>query len=341
MQPGERVGILLLNTGTTAAPRTKETREYLREFLSDPRVIDIAPWARWLLVNLIILPFRPRKSAEAYAAIWTERGSPLLAISLDQREGLKQRFPDAEIEVGMGYGKPSIKEALQKLVDKRVDRIIVAPLFPQYASASSGAVMEAAYRAAAERWNVPPISALPAFYDDPGFLDAWATVAVPPLAEFKPDHVLFSYHGLPERQVRKSDPTGHHCLATPNCCDTPVPANRNCYRAQCFATTRALVQRLGLAEGAYTVSFQSRLGRDPWLQPATDQVVTELPTRGAKRLAVLCPAFITDCLETLEEIGLRARESFIEAGGEEFRLVPCLNDNPVWLDALANLLRKL
>jgi ferrochelatase len=341
MRSGEKVGILLLNTGTTSAPHPRETREYLREFLSDRRVIDISPLARWLLVNLFILPFRPRKSAEAYAAVWTDKGSPLLVLSMQQRDGLKQRLPEAEVEVGMGYGRPSVKEAVATLMDKGVQRIVVAPLFPQYASASSGSVLEAAYRIAGEGWNVPALSTLAPFYDDPGFLGAWETVAHPVLEEFRPDHVLFSFHGLPERQVRKSDPSGHHCLASPTCCDTIGPANRYCYRAQCFATTRALTQRLNLGADAYSVSFQSRLGRDPWLQPATDRVVTELPKRGVKRLAVLCPAFVTDCLETLEEIGIRARESFLEAGGEEFRLVPCLNEHPAWLDALAKLLKEV
>lgn len=341
MRTGERVGILLLNTGTTSAPEPRETRAYLREFLSDPRVLDISAAGRWLLLNLIILPFRPKKSAEAYRAVWTAEGSPLLVLSRAQRDGLKERLPEAEIEIGMRYGEPSIAEAMDKLVAAGVDRIIAAPLFPQYASASNGSVLERVYSLAGKRWNVPSVSALPAFFDDAGFLDAWAAVAEPALEEFRPDYVLFSYHGLPERQVRKTDPTGHHCLETPGCCDTLGRANQYCYRAQCFATTRALAARLGLAPEAHGTSFQSRLGRDPWLKPPTDEVVPELARGGVKRLAVLCPAFVTDCLETLEEIGIRARESFIEAGGEDLLAVPCLNDHPAWLDALAELLKKL
>lgn len=341
MDATERVGIMLINTGTTAAPEPGPTRRYLREFLSDPRVLDAPAPIRWAVLNLFILPFRPRKSAEAYAAIWTNEGSPLLAISERQKAGIEDRLPGARVEVAMRYGVPSIASALERLLEAGPERIIVAPLFPQYASASNGSALELVYKLCAEKWNVPAVSALPAFYRDEGFLNAWVQVTTPALEEFRPDHVLFSYHGLPERHVLKSDASGNHCLRKSDCCASISEVNQYCYRAQCFFTSRELVRRLNLPSEGHTTSFQSRLGRDPWLAPATDEVVPQLARAGVKRLAVVCPAFVTDCLETLEEIGIRARESFVEAGGEDLRLAPCLNEHPAWLDALANLLRRL
>lgn len=341
MRDKENVGILIMNTGTTAAPRPAETRAYLREFLSDPRMLDRPAPLRWFVLNAFILPFRPQKSAEAYAQIWTEEGSPILAISRQTLAELRTRFPQAQVEMGMRYGEPSIPKAMDTLLAAHVERIIAAPLYPQYTSAATGSALELIYSLAAKRWNVPPISVLPPFYAEEGFLQAWKAVAKPKLDEFKPDYVLLSYHGLPERHVKKTDSTGTHCLQKPNCCDTITSANQYCYRAHCFATSRELVRRLGLTEGAYSISFQSRLGRDPWLHPPTDQVVPQLARQGVKRLAVMCPAFVADCLETLEEIGIRARNSFIESGGDDLLLVPSLNTHPAWLDGLAEMLRAL
>jgi len=341
MTEDERVGIILINTGTTDAPKPAETRVYLREFLSDPRVLDIPAWKRWLVLNLFILPFRPKRSAEAFARVWTEDGSPLLHLTTLQLEGLRERLPHTEIEIGMRYGNPSIPSAMRKLIDKQVTRIIAAPLFPQYSSAANGSALQRVFELANEEWNVPNVSALPPFYDDEAFLDAWVQVARPKLDGMKPDHVLFSYHGLPERHVIKSDVTGDHCLRKPDCCESICHANRHCYGAQCTATTQMLAERLGLEKGGYTQSYQSRLGRDPWLKPATDEVLPQLAKDGVKRLAVLCPAFVTDCLETLEEIGMEGRDEFLEAGGEAYELIPCLNDHPAWLDALAALIKRI
>jgi ferrochelatase len=337
----EKLGVLLANVGSAAAPKVPEVRAYLRQFLSDPRIIDIAAWKRAIIVNCFILPFRPKYTAEAYEAVWTERGSPLIAISEDFRDALAARLPALEIAIGMAYGEPSISRAFDTLLDKQVDRIVVVPMFPQYASATTGSVLENVYRRAAQRWNVPALTVLPPFYDDPAFLDAWRDVAKPTLEEFQPEHVVLSYHGLPERQIRKSDPTGKHCLCKPDCCDQQVLANRFCYRRQCIETSRALAGRLGLTLEQHTVAFQSRLGRDPWLTPATDQVIRDLAKKGVKRLAVLSPAFVADCLETLEEIGMRAKEDFIEHGGEEFVLVPSLNAHPAWVETLAARLERL
>jgi protoporphyrin/coproporphyrin ferrochelatase len=341
MKEQERVGIILINTGTTAAPRTAETREYLREFLSDPRVLDMPAAKRWLLLNGIILRKRPAESAKAYAAIWTDEGSPLIVLSEQLRAALEERLPHAVIRLGMRYGEPSIPRAMDALTTEGVDRIIAAPLFPQYTSAANGSALELVYKLAAGPWNVPALSALPAFYDDSGFLDAWRAVAGPALSAFQPDYVLLSYHGLPERHVRKSDATGTHCLTHPDCCDTISTVNQYCYRAQCVATSRALAARLGLTPENHSTSFQSRLGREPWLTPPTDEVIVDLARRGVKRLAVLCPAFVTDCLETVEEIAIRGKDSFLEAGGEAFKQVPCPNAHPAWVDALAAMLRRI
>lgn len=337
----EAVGVVLINTGSTEAPRTPETRAYLRQFLSDPRMLDMNPVARWLLLNLIILPRRPKESAHAYSRIWTEQGSPLLVITRNLAARLSERMPGVSVVFGMRYGEPSIESALEELAAKNVTRIVVAPMYPQYSSAANGSALEVVYQWAAKKWNVPAISVLPPFFDDEGFLSAWAAVAKPVLDSFRPDHVLMSYHGLPERHVKKSDPTGQRCLIDAACCDEMGPANRYCYRAQCLYTSRELARRLGLDNNSYTNSFQSRLLRDPWLMPATDEVVPELARKGVKRLAVMCPAFTADCLETLEEIGLRAKSDFLTSGGEAFQLLPCLNSAPEWVEALAAMLQRL
>jgi ferrochelatase len=339
-------GVLLLNLGTPASPGVADVRRYLREFLSDPRVLDINPVGRWALLNLIILPTRPAKSGAAYASIWgsageeSGSGSPLLVHSVRLTEGVRKLLgPNYVVELGMRYGQPSIPSALQKLVAADLERIVVLPLFPQYSSAATGSAIERVYEIAGRAWNVPPIESLGAFYEHPGFIDAFATVARPHLASFHPDFVLFSYHGLPERHMRKSDTSGRHCLQSPGCCDRIVAANRHCYRAQCYATTRALAAQLQLSPDRHGVSFQSRLGRTPWIQPYTDLVLPELARMGKKRLAVMCPAFVADCLETVEEIGIRAKEQWRGLGGEDLLLVPSLNAEPAWIEAVAELVR--
>jgi ferrochelatase len=237
----------------------------------------------------------------------------------------------------MRYGNPSLAAALGRLRGAGADRIVVLPLFPQHSSAAWGSAVEKVYLEAGRLWNAPAVTVVPPFYDHPAFLDAFAAVARPVLEESRPDHVLLSCHGLPERQVLKSDESGAHCLRSGDCCDRIVEANRNCYRAQCFATARGLVERLGLPAGRWEVTFQSRLGRDPWIGPPTDARVRELAQRGVRRLAVLCPSFVADCLETLEEIGIRARDDFRAHGGEELRLVPSLNGQDGWVEAVVRL----
>jgi ferrochelatase len=335
-------GVLLINLGTPDAPETGAVRRYLREFLSDPRVLDIGSVGRAALLYGVILPFRPQKSAEAYRKIWMPQGSPLLVHGNALRDRLQDALgPAWAVELGMRYQSPSLATAIAKLHARGVRELALVPLYPQYASSSTGSSLEEAYRLVSEAWNVPAVRVLPPFYDHPAFLDAFADVGRPVLAAARAEHVLFSFHGLPERQVKKSDPTGTHCLAREDCCDTRVPANRWCYRMQCFYTARELATRLGLVVGTWTVTFQSRLGRTPWIKPHTDVVIPELAAKGVKRLAVFCPAFVADCLETLEEIGIRAKDQFLGAGGEALTLVPSLNAHPSWVRGLTRMLREL
>jgi len=335
-------GLLLLNLGTPDEPTTPAVRRYLREFLSDPRVLDIHPVGRAALLNLVILPTRPARSAAAYRKVWDPaRGSPLLFHSRDLAARAADKLGGGwRVELAMRYGQPSIEGALERLRAAGADRLVVFPLFPQYASSSTGSALEAVYRRLAASWNVPALSVVPPFYDEPGFVAAFAAVGAPVVSERRPDHVLFSFHGLPERHMRKSDDSGRHCLASADCCDRVDGVNRNCYRAQCFATARALAGSLGLAADRWTVTFQSRLGRTPWIRPYTDLVIPELAAGGARRLVIFCPAFVADCLETLEEIGIRAREQFAAAGGEELTLVPSLNSSPAWVETVVELSQR-
>jgi protoporphyrin/coproporphyrin ferrochelatase len=335
------VGVLLLNLGTPDSPSVPDVRRYLREFLSDPRVLDIHPVARWLLLNLVILPVRPARSARAYQTVWTDQGSPLLVHSQALAQGVHRTLgPGHVVELAMRYGSPSIPDALDRLLAHHPRKLVVLPLFPQYSSAANGSAIERVYQVLGRGWNVPAVETVAAFYDDPGFIDAFVEVARRHLQPFRPDFVLFSYHGLPERHVKKSDPTGRHCLASAGCCDAIVPANRYCYRAHCFATTRALAAGLSLAPERHAVSFQSRLGRTPWIHPYTDtEVLPQLAQQGKKRLAVMCPAFVADCLETVEEIGIRAREQWKSLGGEELLLVPSLNAEERWIQVVSRLVR--
>ncbi|MCG8420471.1 MAG: ferrochelatase [Proteobacteria bacterium] len=334
-------GLLLVNLGTPDEPETGAVRRYLRQFLSDPRVIDINPIGRFLLLNLIILPFRPKQSAQAYQKIWTERGSPLLYHSQDLAEQVAGRLGESwHVELAMRYGQPSIADALARFRAAFVDRIVLLPLFPQYASATTGSVLEEVFRQASETRNVPQLSVIEPFYGDHGFIDAFAEIGATVVESSQPDHVLFSFHGLPERQVVQSDESGSHCLASDDCCNRITEVNRNCYRAQCFATARRLAEKLDLAPDDYTVCFQSRLGRTVWIGPYTDRMIDRLARAGKKRLAVYCPAFVADCLETIEEIGIRGREQFVEAGGEEIFLIPSLNSSAAWADAIVAIIER-
>ncbi|MNR99313.1 Ferrochelatase [compost metagenome] len=331
-----RTGCLLINLGTPDSPNTPDVRVYLKEFLSDPRVVDLPALGRWLLLNAVILPFRPAKSGKAYRTIWSDAGSPLLMHCRALQAAVQERLgPEIPVELGMRYGRPSIKSALEALRDKGVDRIVVLPLYPHNASSSTGSSLELVYRELGTWWDVPALSVVEPFYDDPGFIAAWKEISAPILDAMQPDHVLFSFHGLPERHLSRS--VGGHPICEGEC--GPIgPSNRNCYRGQSFTTARALAETLSLPADTYSVSFQSRLGTTPWIRPFTDEVLVELAKKGVKRLAVFSPAFTADCLETLEEIGMRAKETFLEHGGEDLQLIPSLNATPRWVDAVLTLL---
>jgi ferrochelatase len=335
-------GVLLAQLGTPASPATADVRRYLREFLSDPRVIDLPAPARWLLVNAVIAPFRAPRSAHAYQAIWTPAGSPLLLHSRAFAQALERELGAGfRVALGMRYGAPRLADALGELVAAGVSRIVAFPLYPQLAESSTGTAIAAIRVAAAARASSPPISFVPPFFAKAGFVDAVAEQARPLLARGF-DHVLFSYHGLPERHVRAADPTRAHCLASASCCDAPpAAALASCYRAQCFATSRALASALSVPPERVTTAFQSRLGRDPWIQPWTDAELPKLAARGVKRLVVLCPSFVADCLETLEEIGIRAHAQWSALGGADFALAPCVNASPAWVGAAAEIVRAL
>ncbi len=334
------MGVLLLQLGTPDSTSTADVRRYLREFLSDPRVIDMPAPARWLLLNAIILPFRPRRSAEAYEKVWTDAGSPLLVHTYELRDRLATELgPGYEVVVGMRYRLPPISQALRQLTEAGCERLVIFPLFPQYASASTGSAVEEALRQIGEKPNVLAVSTIGAFYGHPGYLKAVAAVARPLLAEFRPDHILFSYHGLPESQIRRSESQAGWCLIGPDCCAEISAANRFCYRAQCHATTRGVVAELGLGEGTYSTSFQSRLKGQKWIEPYTDFELPRFFEAGKRRLAVLTPSFVADCLETIEEIGIRGRKQWAELGGEDFFLIPCVDVDPTWVETAAGLIR--
>jgi ferrochelatase len=329
-------GVLLVNLGTPESPATGPVRRYLREFLSDPRVLTLPAPLRWLLLNLVILPTRPRKAAAAYQKIWLPEGSPLRVHTDALTSAVAMILGDGfRVEAAMRYGEPSIASGLAALDRANVDRVIVLPLFPQYASAVTSSVAAEVFRCLDGAADIPPIEILGAFYDEPDFASSWAALVESELSEFAADHVLFSFHGLPEDQIRASDPRGDHCLASPDCCKHPGASLKRCYRAQCYATADALIAALNLDEAQTSSAFQSRLGPRPWIQPFTDVVLPSLAEKGIRRLAVFCPSFVADCLETLEEIGIRLRDQWSSLGGEELWLAPCPNGDERFAKAVA------
>ena len=340
--------LVLLNLGTPDSTDVKDVRDYLHEFLSDPRVLDMNPIGRFLLLHLVILRKRPAESAEAYRKVWTERGSPLLFNGLDLVEKVQELVGgDTPVELAMRYKNPSIRSVLEGLHRRGVDDLVLFPLFPQYSSAAWGSGVEKFLEEAGRLWDEPSIRVIPPYYDHPAFIEPFCEVAGPVLEDLEPDKVLMSFHGIPQRHVRTvfdgrperellgTDGAGAgHCLEKPDCCAEICTANRNCYSAHCYATARALAEKLELGPDRWELSFQSRLGRDPWLVPYTDVRIEELPGEGVEKLAVFSPAFTADCLETVEEIGIRAREDFLAAGGKELRLIPSLNSEPAWAEGV-------
>lgn len=328
-------GILLVNLGTPHSPSPSDVHRYLIQFLTDEKVID-SPWlTRQLLVRGAIVPRRYREAARQYEEIWMPEGSPLLVYGKRVKEGLQQMLGDEYlVELAMRYQNPSIKQALD-LMRGEVDELLVLPLFPQYAEATTGSIIEEVERLL-NKWDVKPdLRVIRQFPDDPGMIEAFAArVGEQDLSDY--DHVLMSFHGLPERQLKTAHRT---CLANPNCCREWGDHNRNCYAAQCYATAKVLRKRLSLATRHSTVCFQSRLGRDPWIQPFTDSIIAAVARGGVKNLLVLCPAFVCDCLETLYEVRKTYSDLFREHGGETLHLVNGLNDHPKWIEALANMCR--
>jgi ferrochelatase len=331
-------GALLVNLGSPDSPSVPDVRRYLREFLMDGRVLDVNWLLRFCIVHFAILPSRPKQSAEAYHTIWTPAGSPLVVTSRNVRKKLQERV-QVPVELAMRYQNPSIADAVRKLRDQGVDELLLIALFPHYAMSSFETAVERVREVASRLAPQMRVKVEPPYYDHPDYIAALAGSAGDALKQGF-DHLLFSFHGVPERHLRKSDPTGCHCLTVPNCCETPSPAHTTCYRAQCFRTVAAFAEKTGLPRKKYSVAFQSRLGRDPWLKPYTDHELARLAKEGVGRLLVICPAFVSDCLETLEEIGLRGRETFEAAGGSEYTLIPCLNEHPLWLEALKNMVDR-
>ena len=318
-------GVLLVNLGSPDSTDPKDVKKYLDEFLMDPRVIDVTKWARILIVRGIILNSRPKKSAEAYSRIWWEEGSPLIVISERLQKKIQEQVT-IPVGLAMRYGSMSLKKGLQELVDKGVEDVLVIPLYPQFAMATTETINVKIEELREEFFPQLSIATLPAFYNHPEYISVLSKSIEETISGLEYDHLLFSYHGVPERHIRKSDITNSHCKIDGVCCITPSPAHQYCYRHQCFETTRLVAKTLKLEPGTYSTSFQSRLGFDPWLQPYTDRTIERMGKAGIKKLVVVTPAFVSDCLETLEEIAMEGEEIFHEVGGKEFTTVPCLND---------------
>jgi ferrochelatase len=318
-----RQGILLCNLGTPDAPRPAELRRYLKEFLSDPRVVEIPRLLWWMILNLVILRIRPRRSAKLYESVWTEAGSPLMCYSQGQvkavKECLSEKYGDIPVVLGMRYGNPSMAAAIKQLTDQNVRDIIVLPLYPQYAGATTGSTFDAIAKTFTQlRW-VPELQFINGYHKSEAYIEALCSTIKRHIDQHgQPDKFVFSYHGTPERYLKNGDP--YHCF--------------------CHQTTRLVREKLGFDETHVMTTFQSRFGREPWLQPYTDKTLEQLPEDGVKHVAVICPGFSSDCLETIEEINMEARESFIESGGDQFHYIPCLNDDPVHIDALVSILEK-
>ena len=340
MSTSRKTAVLLVNLGSPDSPNPSDVASYLTEFLNDPRVIDINWIGRKILVNGIIVPFRHRKSAKVYQELWTPEGSPLIYYGRQSQTKLQERFggndSNTRVFLAMRYKNPSIESALAAIMKWNPDKIIVLPLFPHYASASTGSVIDKCMRIMRDMWAFPEIQFINQFWDHPLYLQAFANRAKQfDIASY--DHVIFSYHGLPVRQV---DKVYEDRACRNHSCEHEInDENKHCYKATCYATTREIAMRCGIDESNYTVSFQSRLGGG-WIEPFSDKVIEELAKKGAKKLLVFSPAFVADCLETTIEIGEEYQELFEEHGGEKVQLVPSLNDGEDWIDLLEDIVRK-
>lgn len=324
-------GLLLINLGTPRAASKSAVFSYLRELLSDKRIVDLPSLCRQLLIYGIILPLRVKQVAKAYQAIWTAEGSPLLVHSRQLKNKLQSRLGDTwKVTVGMRYGDPSLEQALTEL--EECEKLIILPLYPQYSSAASGSSIAKVLNLLAKKITLPSLIVLREFYQHPGFINAQAALLRPALADH--DYFLFSYHGIPERHIHRG---GCRQICHDSCLKLENP-NLSCYKAQCHFTTQAIAKVLGLSPEKYGVAFQSRLGKIPWIKPYTDEFLTVLARKGIKRLAITCPSFVADCLETLEEIGMRAKKKWQQLGGEQLSLTPCVNDDELWVEGILNMI---
>lgn len=328
-------GVLLVNLGSPESTHPKDVKNYLDEFLMDPRVIDVPYLLRALLVKGIVLKTRPKKSAAAYQKIWWKEGAPLIVLS----ERLQQKIQsqtETPIGLAMRYGSMTIKKGMQNLVDKGVTDILIVPLYPQFAMATTETITVLATELQQRYFPNIKLSSLPAFYNKNEYISVLSNTLKEGLKDLEYDQLLFSYHGVPERHIRKQDITNSHCKIDGSCCNTPSKAHQFCYRHQCLETTKKVAEKLQLTPGTYQTTFQSRLGFDQWLLPYTDRTIERLGLSGSKKIVVITPAFVADCLETLEEIAMEGKALFKEVGGEELYTIPCLNDDDEWAALLTN-----
>lgn len=328
-------GIILMNLGSPDSTEVKDVKKYLMEFLMDERVIDYPYIFRLLLVGGIIVPFRAPKSAEAYKSVWTKDGSPLVVLTKQLQKALQPEVEEP-VEIAMRYGNPTMEHAYEQLMQRvpGLEEVIAIPLYPHYAMSSYETAVEHARFVHKKKKYSFSLSFIKPFYNEPDYINALKE-SIQPYLQQEYDQVLFSYHGLPQRHMTKADPTHKHCLKVANCCDVASPAHATCYRHQCWTTTQLIVNDLHIPAGKVGFSFQSRLGSEEWLKPYTALRLEELPKEGVKKLVILCPAFVSDCLETLEEIAIEGKEAFLKAGGESFTVIPCLNVHPLWVKSLS------
>jgi ferrochelatase len=329
--------VLLVNLGSPDSPSVPDVRRYLNEFLMDARVIDVAWPLRRFIVGMILIN-RPKESAHAYQSVWTQEGSPLIATSRKVQALLQQRVT-VPVELAMRYQNPSVPDVVKQLAKQGVTELFLLPLFPHYAMSSYETAVVWVRENIARHAPQMKLTVQKPYYDSPDYIAALGAVMAESL-KTDYDHLLISFHGVPERQIKKSDPTKCHCLTVPNCCEVASPAHEFCYRAQCFKTAKLLAKQCNLPDGKWSVAFQSRLGKDPWLQPFTDFELERLAKSGVKKLLIMSPAFVSDCLETIEELGIRGKESFIAAGGKSYTLIPCLNEHPLWIAALESMVKQ-
>ncbi|MDP4261748.1 MAG: ferrochelatase [Bacteroidota bacterium] len=332
-------GIVLMNLGSPDSTEVKDVRRYLNEFLMDGKVIDYPYVFRKLLVSGIIVPFRAPKSAEAYKTIWTKEGSPLIVFTKQLQSALQQKVT-GPVEIAMRYGNPSPNMAFDNLMrlEPGIEEVIAVPLYPHYAMSSYETAVEYAKECYGKKKYPFKLTFIKPFYNEKDYINAMAE-NIASFLQQEYDHILFSYHGVPGRHIRKSDITGSHCLATADCCEVNSKAHAYCYRHQCFETTKLITKALNIPTGKFSISFQSRLGKG-WLEPFTDIRLEEMPKEGIRKLLIICPAFVSDCLETLEEIAIRGKETFLQAGGEEYTMIPCLNVHPLWVSTLAGWVKE-